>query len=236
MTEKKTFALVRMETFSDGVLAVIITIMALELKVPELVGHFQWHALSDLVPKLASYAVAFAFIGVSWIQHLLSLRDVERASFKLFWLNLLFLFCASLIPAATAFLGEHPGLPVAVALWASAAGMTVGTGHLVYAAAHEQRSFERWSRRRNLFSVLTAVAGIVTAFLSISLAWLILFAGFLVNVLPIPIARRLFSYKREREMTPFSGSTSARVISDVTLKASLASSNGSEATTTVQKT
>lgn len=186
-----------METFSDGVLAVIITIMALELKIPEIGGRFPLHALAEVVPKLASYAVAFALVGVSWINHLLSLRDVERATFKLLWLNLLFLFSASLIPSATAFLGEHPSLPFAVALWGTAAGMTVGTGHLFYAAAHERRALEQWGRRRNLFSAGTALVGVPAAFLSIYLAWLILFVGFTVNIMPIQAARRLFSTKHE---------------------------------------
>jgi len=198
MKDEKTFSLTRMETFSDGVLAVIITIMALELKIPEIAGNFQLHVLTDIVPKLASYAVAFTLVGVSWINHLLSLRDVERASLKLFWLNLLFLFCTSLIPSATAFLGEHPGLPAAVSLWAGAAALTVGSAQMFYAAAHERRALEQWGSRRNLFSAGTAVAGIFTAFLSIYLAWLILFAGFLVNLIPIQIARRLFSSKKER--------------------------------------
>jgi uncharacterized membrane protein len=198
MKEEKTFAIIRMETFSDGVLAVIITIMALELKIPEVVGGFQLHALMDIIPKLASYAVAFVLVGVSWMNHLLSLRDVERASLKLFWINLLFLFCASLIPSATAFLGEHPSLPIAVALWGGAAGLTVGSGQFFYVVARERRALEQWGRRRNLFSVGTSVAGILTAFLSIYLAWLILFLGFLVNVIPIQLARRLFSSTKER--------------------------------------
>ena len=73
MEKEKTFALIRMETFSDAVLAVIITIMALELKLPEIVGNFHPDVLMHLMPKLASYAIAFAFVGVSWIHHLLAL-------------------------------------------------------------------------------------------------------------------------------------------------------------------
>lgn len=197
MEEQKTFALMRMETFSDAVIAVIITIMALELKVPEVVGNFQPDVLMHLLPKIASYAIAFAFVGVSWIQHLLALRDVERATLKLFWLNLLFLFCASLIPFATAFLGEHPSLPFAVAMWGTAAGLTAFTVHLVYAEAHRERPYERWSRRQNFFSVVAAFACVVTAFLSVYLAWLLLFAGFSISVLPSPLARRIFSQKRD---------------------------------------
>ena len=197
MEKEKTFALIRMETFSDGVLAVIITIMALELKVPEVVGNLQSDVFVHLAPKLASYAIAFTFVGVTWIQHLLALRDVERATLKLFWLNLLFLFFASLIPFTTAFLGEHPSLPLAVAMWGAAAGLTVFVGQIVYAEAHKGQPYEHWTARRTFFSVTSAVACVVTAFLSVYLAWLLLFAGFVITVLPRPLAQRVFSRKRD---------------------------------------
>ena len=195
--KEKTLALIRMETFTDAVLAVIITIMALELKVPEIVGSFRLDLLIHLVPKLASYAVAFAFIGVTWIQHLLALRDVERATLKLFWLNLLFLFCASLIPFTTAFVGEHPSLPFAVAMWGAVAGVTAFIGHLIFAEAHKGRLYERWSKRQNLLSVATAFACVATAFLSVYVAWFLLFVGFAITALPVSLARRIFSLKRD---------------------------------------
>jgi uncharacterized membrane protein len=191
--EEKSFALGRTETFSDGVLAVIIAIMALELKVPEVVGNFQPHLLTHLVPRLASYAIAFFVVGVSWVQHVLALRDVPRATLKLFWLNLLFLFCASLIPFATAFLGEHPSLPIAVAMWGTVAAMTVFTEHLLYAAAHAGRPYENWTTHRNVFSLLAALAGIGMAFASIYVAWLLLLTGVVVMIIPIPFVRSIFS-------------------------------------------
>ena len=196
--EEKSFALVRTETFSDGVLAVIITVMALELKVPEVVGTFQPHALVALVPKLASYAMAFVLVGVSWVQHVLSLRDVPRATMKLFWHNLLFLFCASLIPFTTAFLGEHPSLPVAVAMWSTAAGLTVFTGQLLYGAAHAGRPYDLWSKRRSAFSVLAALTAIGMAFVSVYVAWVLLLLGFVAVVIPVAYVKRLFSPTRVR--------------------------------------
>lgn len=197
MEKGKTFALARMELFSDGVLAVIITIMALELKVPEIVGNFHSDVLLHLLPKLASYALAFAFVGLCWIHHLLALRDVEKATLKLLWLNLLFLFCTSLIPFTTAFLGEHPSLPFAVAMWGAVPGLTAIAVHLVYNEAHRERPYERWSRRQNFCAVAAAIGCVVTAFLSIYLAWLLLFAGFSISALPSPLARRIFSQKRD---------------------------------------
>ena len=154
MEKVKSHALIRMEMFSDGVLAVIITIMALELKVPAIVGNFQSDVLIHLFPKLASYAIAFTFVGLSWIHHLLALKDAERATLKLFWLNLLFLFCASMIPFTTAFIGEHPSLDFAVAMWGAAAGLTAFTVQLVYNEAHRERRYKRWVKRQNFCSVV----------------------------------------------------------------------------------
>ena len=197
MDQRKTFALHRMEFFSDGVLAVIITIMALELKVPDIIGKSQLNVLFYLIPKLASYAIAFAFIGSSWINHLLVFRIIERATLKLFWLNLLFLFCASLIPFTTAFLGDHPILPFAVAMWGASAGLTACSVYLMYREVHKGRPFERWSQRQNVCSILLSVACIFTASLSVYLAWSLLFCGFSLSVIPNSIGRRIFSTKKE---------------------------------------
>ena len=200
MEKGKTFALSRMESFSDGVLAVIITIMALELKAPNIIGNFHVNALMPLLPKIASYAIAFAFVGSSWINHLFALRDIWRATLKLFWLNLLFLFCTSLIPFTTAFLGDHPSLPFAVAMWGASASFTAFTLHLMYKEAHREQPYERWSRRQNMISMLMAVGCIITAFLSVYLAWSLLFLAFSLSVLPATIGRRIFSTKGELDI------------------------------------
>jgi uncharacterized membrane protein len=93
----------RMEAFSDGVLAIIITIMVLEIKVPE--GH-DWNSLLDLVPKFLSYAVSFVYIGIYWNNHHHLLHTVHTLNGKLMWLNLLLLFWLSLVPFSTAWMGE----------------------------------------------------------------------------------------------------------------------------------
>ena len=197
MKEQKTFALIRMETFSDAVLAVIITIMALELKVPDILPNFQPDVLKHLVPKLASYMIAFGFVGLVWIQHLLALRDVERATFKLFWFNFLYLFFASLIPFTTAFVGEHPMLLLAIAMWGGAVGLTAFAVRLLHAEAHKEKPSERWIGRLNFISMAAAAACVFTAFLSVYLAWILLLFGFSIVALPAPFARRIFSRKRD---------------------------------------
>jgi uncharacterized membrane protein len=93
----------RMEAFSDAVLAIIITIMVLEFKVPE--GH-DWSSLADLVPTFLSYAVSFIYVGIYWNNHHHLLHTVHTLNGKLMWLNLLLLFWLSLVPFSTAWMGE----------------------------------------------------------------------------------------------------------------------------------
>ncbi|MFC5468049.1 TMEM175 family protein [Cohnella suwonensis] len=104
----------RMEAFSDGVLAIIITIMVLEFKVPE--GH-DWHPLTDLIPKILSYAVSFAYVGIYWNNHHHLLHTVHTLSGKLMWLNLLLLFWLSLVPFSTAWMGESDFAATPTALY-----------------------------------------------------------------------------------------------------------------------
>lgn len=92
-----------MEAFSDGVLAIIITIMVLEFKVPE--GH-DWQALVGLGPKLLSYIFSFVYVGIYWNNHHHLLHLVRTMNGRLMWLNLLLLFWLSLIPFTTAWMGE----------------------------------------------------------------------------------------------------------------------------------
>lgn len=93
----------RMEAFSDGVLAIIITIMVLEFKVPE--GH-DWYALIGLGPKLLSYIFSFVYVGIYWNNHHHLLHMVRTMNGRLMWLNLLLLFWLSLVPFTTAWMGE----------------------------------------------------------------------------------------------------------------------------------
>src|SRR5438876_2601454 len=98
----------RIAAFSDGVIAIIITIMVLELKLPEGAAKDEvWSGfLAPLAPKLAIYALSFVIVGALWINHHQLLAVVRRATPQLMWMNLLLLFFMSLIPLATGFLGE----------------------------------------------------------------------------------------------------------------------------------
>jgi uncharacterized membrane protein len=94
----------RLEAFSDGVLAVIITIMALELKAPD-DGSFR--ALRDRLPALLIYILSFTFVGIYWNNHHHLLRAARRVTAAVMWANLHLLFWLSLIPVLTEWVGEH---------------------------------------------------------------------------------------------------------------------------------
>src|SRR4029079_4416246 len=103
----------RLEAFSDGVLAIIITIMVLELKVPHDVS---WKALAELLPVFISYLLSFVYVGIYWANHHHLLHTVHHVNSKIIWANMGLLFSLSLIPFATAYMGENEfaELPVAV--------------------------------------------------------------------------------------------------------------------------
>ncbi len=96
----------RLESFSDGVMAVIITIMAINLHPP---AHANWHGLEQRLPDLAIYALSFAAVAIYWNNHHHLLRVTATISAAVMWSNLLLLFWLSLIPVATQWVAQSPG-------------------------------------------------------------------------------------------------------------------------------
>src|SRR5262245_61754651 len=94
----------RMEAFSDGVIAIIITIMVLELRPPH---EATIQSLKPLIPVALSYVVSFVYLGIYWNNHHHLLQAVEHVNGKVLWANLHLLFWLSLIPFVTAWLGEN---------------------------------------------------------------------------------------------------------------------------------
>ncbi|MBC7476967.1 MAG: DUF1211 domain-containing protein [Pseudorhodobacter sp.] len=104
----------RIEAFSDGVIAIIITIMVLELKVPE--GH-DLAMLKPLVPIFLSYVLSFVNVGIYWNNHHHLFHAVKRVGGWVLWANLHLLFWLSLMPFATGVMGENDFTPITVALY-----------------------------------------------------------------------------------------------------------------------
>ncbi len=94
----------RLEAFSDGVIAIIITIMVLELKIPE--GN-TLASLAPVAPKFLSYLLSFVFVGIYWNNHHHLMHIVERINGKVLWANMHLLFWLSIVPFATGWMGEN---------------------------------------------------------------------------------------------------------------------------------
>ena len=104
----------RLTAFSDGVIAIIITIMVLELKAPH---GADWADLAKLTPVFLSYVLSFTFVAIYWNNHHHLLYTLSRVNGTILWANLHLLFWLSLIPFATAWVGDNPFAPVPTAVY-----------------------------------------------------------------------------------------------------------------------
>ncbi len=105
----------RVEAFSDGVIAIIITIMVLEMKVPH---EASWEALEKLWPVFLSYVVSFMMLGIYWGNHHHLVHSIKEVNGSVMWANLHLLFWLSLIPFASGWMGENHFEPKTLAVYA----------------------------------------------------------------------------------------------------------------------
>lgn len=104
----------RLEAFSDAVIAIVITIMVLELTIPHEPG---WAALGPLVPKFLTYLLSFVFLAIYWNNHHHLIHTSERVNGKILWANMHLLFWLSLTPFVTGWMGENDFAPVPTAAY-----------------------------------------------------------------------------------------------------------------------
>src|SRR5215472_11170362 len=104
----------RLEAFSDGVIAIIVTIMVLELRAP---AQPTWPALLKVAPIFISYGFSFLIVAIMWVNHHHMIHAVRQVTARLLWSNLNLLFWMSLVPFVTDFLGKNYRAPMAVALY-----------------------------------------------------------------------------------------------------------------------
>jgi uncharacterized membrane protein len=115
----------RLEAFSDGVFAVAITLLVLDLQVPQLASAGELVSrLGALWPKLLSYALSFVIVGIYWVAHHNTFHYIKRSDRNLLWLNILLLMCIVFIPFPTALLGQYPEQRVSIIIYAGALVIT----------------------------------------------------------------------------------------------------------------
>jgi len=126
----------RLEAFSDGVIAILITIMVLELKIPH---GTDARSLAPLVPVFLTYVLSFVYLGIYWNNHHLMLHVTDRINGKILWANLHLLFWLSLVPFATGWMGENHFAPLPTAAYGAvllAAAIAYGLLQSVIIAEH----------------------------------------------------------------------------------------------------
>jgi uncharacterized membrane protein len=182
-----SFSKARVEAFSDGVMAVIITIMVLDLKAPR---SGEPTALLRLWPSFAIYLVSFFLTTIYWINHHSLMTQARRVTAGLLWANSGVLFSASLIPFATAYVGGTGLAPFPTAIYGALqciCGIAFGTMFCTIVRQRDDEAFRRRvsiRRRQNLVAVSVYAVSAVTAFFSPILAILLLTAVSLAYVAP----------------------------------------------------
>ncbi|WP_303311485.1 TMEM175 family protein [Hymenobacter sp. BT730] len=176
----------RVEAFSDGVFAIVVTLLILEVRVPHLehgtVAELK-HGLHEVVPKVLSWAISFIVVCKFWINHSYIFSLARHSSYALMWINALFLMAQAFIPFPTALLGEYPYNPLAVSFF----GVVLLVNTLLFVWMHYyinayllHAHMHRVSRRTLLSR---SMVGPACYALGAGLAWVSVWAAFAVYLL-----------------------------------------------------
>jgi uncharacterized membrane protein len=167
----------RLEAFSDGVIAVIITIMVLELRVPR---DTTLASLRGVLPQFLSYLLSFVVVAIMWVNHHHMLHSARRADARLLWSNNTLLFWMSLVPFVTAYMGNHPRDPRAVALYGVVLTLCSLSFALLRSAIvqhhRENPEMVRYHRRiqfKNLYSMFLYAGSAPLAFVDVRISFFI---------------------------------------------------------------
>jgi len=170
----------RLEAFSDGVIAIIVTIMVLALPAPQ---QPTWEALLKVVPVFLSYGLSFLVVAIMWVNHHHLIHVARQVTARLLWSNLNLLFWMSLVPFVTEFLGKNYRVPMAVALYGldlvmCSCAFYILRMELTRQAASDSNlvAYHAGMQRKNAFSAFLY-------FVSVPLAYVSIYASFFIFAL-----------------------------------------------------
>ena len=187
----------RLAAFSDGVIAIIITIMVLELKVPH---GADWKVLLGVTPGFVSYVLSFVYLAIYWNNHHHLLHTVTRVDGLILWANSHLLFWLSLIPATTAWMGDNFLAPLPTAVYGGTLLMPAIAYYLLQKALMRKQGPDSvlanalGSNIKGKISPMLYVAGIVLAFVS---PWLSIAIYALVAIMWLVPDRRIENVLRD---------------------------------------
>jgi uncharacterized membrane protein len=177
----------RIEAFSDGVFAIIVTLLVLELKVPTLDDHRSIgelaHQLLELLPKFLSWLISFVIVCKFWLNHHHVLGLARHANYAMVWLNSIFLMGQSFIPFPTALMGEYPANPLAVSMF----GVAMAVNTLLFIALHayilEHLVKPELASAQIPHVIRQSFVGVASYLLGVAAAWLNVHAAFVIYAL-----------------------------------------------------
>lgn len=177
----------RLEAFTDGVMAIIITIMVLELRSPE---DSDWSALQKLLPVFLAYIVSFIYVGIYWNNHHHLFQVVEKVNGKILWANLHLLFWLSLLPFATGWLGHNHDSAAPVAtygfiLFMCATAWEILSQQMMKFEGKDSKISQIYKNdKKKIISIVLYLLGIVLSFLYIPAAFVLYFGVSLLWLVP----------------------------------------------------
>lgn len=186
----------RLEAFSDGVFAIVITLLIIEVRVPIVEKVQLNHALIELVPKILSFILSFIIVGSYWVAHHTMMQFLEKVNRSVLWFNLFTLLTVAFIPFPTALLGEYPYEKTPVILYGISLSLVNITGTIFWRfITYKKRfvkhnlsnSFSNFVTLIHLLPVLFYMLSIVFSFISITISYIIYLLVPLFFILPNPL-------------------------------------------------
>lgn len=187
----------RIEAFSDGVFAIVVTLLAFQFKVPKFtVGanlHQNYHELLHVSSNFISFIFSFVFVAVFWVNHHQLFHSIKEADRRLLWLNIHLLFWITMIPFPTGMIGDYPEVPLAAISLAIVLLMVSVSSYMVRKYSYGQASLinENSSARaikgglsKNVFAIVLNLAAIVAAFVSVYLSYIFFLAVLVIFSIP----------------------------------------------------
>ena len=210
----KTFFIstTRLENFSDGVFAIVLTLLAFQFKVPKFSNDVNLtqniYELLKIAPYLLGFIFSFFFIAVFWVNHHHLYHAVKETNSTLLWYNIYFLFWITMLPFAIAMVGDHPLVPLAavslgfVLLMASIAAYLL----LRYSYVKSKLVDETLSNdsidsglSKNITAIIITFLGILVAFKWVYISYCIYFGVLIIFIIPLKMEKRIRSSRNKTE-------------------------------------
>ena len=190
-----------MEAFSDGVFAIVVTLLVLELRVPVLPENFSTQdvlkELLHLSPKFFSFAMSFVIVAIFWVNHHQFFHSLEKTDRAMLWYNNLLLFWLSFVPFPTAFIGEHPVSMIPVMLYGAVLFFAGVSFNLMLRYAVKAKLFHKsvsdevlnQSVKRGVIGPVVYFVSIISAFISVYVSLAIFLLVPVIYFIPQKIVR-----------------------------------------------